>query len=256
MIKNWVGFYTLIRREVGRTKRVIGQAVVTPLVTAILYVFVFGYVVGNKIELIEGIKYISFVFPGLIGMTLMMTVFNATSFSTFFMKFQKTIEELLTLPISYIELVLSLIVGGVIRAFLIAVPLALLAISLDINTLVHPVIFILYVTITGLLFGVWGLIAGIWADNSFEKLGIVGTFLLMPLTFIGGTFYSLSMLPEKLQFLATLNPVFYAIDGIRYSFTGFHDASLYVGISVLAILTIISIFIAVGIFKSGWKLRS
>ena len=122
---NWVGFYTLVRREVGRTKRVIGQALIAPLVTATLYIFVFGYVIGSKIELIEGIKYISFVFPGVFGMNLILAVFGATSFATFFMKFQKTVEDLLTLPLSYTELVLSLIISGIIRAVIIMVALSL-----------------------------------------------------------------------------------------------------------------------------------
>jgi ABC-2 type transport system permease protein len=256
MITNWIGFYTLIRREIGRTKRVIGQAIIAPLVTASLYIFVFGFVVGSKIALIEGIKYISFVFPGVFGMNLIIAVFSATSFSTFFMRFQKTIEDLLTLPLSYAELIISLIVSGIFRGLAITVSLSLVAIAFGVNTLAHPLILLGYVLLTSILFGLLGVVIGIWADTSFEKLGIATNFILTPLTFLGGAFYSAHMLPEKLQFLVHFNPIFYAIDGIRYSLTGYHEASLMLGTSVLAVLSLLVLLTCIYIFTTGWKLRA
>jgi ABC-2 type transport system permease protein len=256
MIFNWLGFYTLIRREVGRTKRVVGQALFAPLVTASLYIFVFGFVIGSKIEMIEGIKYISFVFPGVFGMNLIMSVFGATSFSTFFMRFQKTIEDLLTLPLSYTELVVSLIVSGIIRGLILMVALSAVAIAFGVNTLAHPFALIGYVILASILFGLLGVVLGIWADNSFEKLGMATNFILTPLTFLGGAFYSVHMLPEKFQFLVHFNPIFYAIDGIRYSLTGYHDASLLLGVGVLGGLSLVVLGICVYIFTTGWKLRA
>ncbi len=256
MIINWIGFYTLIRREVGRTKRVIGQALIAPLVTASLYIFVFGFVIGSKIELIEGIKYISFVFPGVFAMNLILAVFGATSFSVFFMRFQKTMEDLLTLPLSYFELVVSLILSGIIRAFVISVALALVAVLFGVNTLAHPFVLILYVLLISILFGLLGIIIGVWADNSFEKIGIATNFILTPLTFLGGAFYSVHMLPEHLQTIVYLNPIFYAIDGIRYSLTGYNEASLFIGLSVLITLSLLSLAGCIYIFRTGWKLRS
>lgn len=256
MIFNWLGFYTLIRREIGRTKRVIGQALFAPLVTASLYIFVFGFVIGSKIELIEGIKYISFVFPGVFGMNLIMSVFGATSFSTFFMRFQKTLEDLLTLPLSYTELVISLIVSGIIRGLILMVALSAVAIAFGVNTLAHPFALVGYVVLTSILFGLLGVVLGIWADNSFEKLGMATNFILTPLTFLGGAFYSVHMLPEKFQFLVHFNPIFYAIDGLRYSLTGYHDSSLLLGIGVLGGLSFVVLSICVYIFTTGWKLRS
>lgn len=256
MIYNWLGFYTLVRREVGRTKRVIGQALFAPLVTASLYIFVFGYVVGGKIQLIEGIKYISFVFPGVFGMNLIMAVFGATSFSTFFMRFQKTLEDLLTLPLSYTELVISLIVNGIIRGLILTVSLSIVAVVFGVNTLAHPFALLGYVLLASFLFGLLGVVLGIWADNSFEKLGIATNFILTPLTFLGGAFYSVHMLPEKFQFLVHLNPIFYVIDGIRYSLTGYHEASLLLGVGVLGGLSILVLGLCVFIFTTGWKLRS
>jgi len=256
MILNWLGFYTLVRREVGRTKRVIGQALVAPLITASLYIFIFGYVVGSKIQLIEGIKYISFVFPGVFAMNLIMAVFGATSSSTFFMRFQKTLEDLLTLPISYTELVISLIISGVIRGLMITVALSAVAILFGVNSLAHPFALLGYVLLISVLFGLLGVVLGIWADNSFEKLGIATNFILTPLTFLGGVFYSIHMLPEKFQFLVHINPIFYAVDGMRYALTGYHEASLLLGLGVLGGLSLIFLTLCVYIFTTGWKLRT
>jgi ABC-2 type transport system permease protein len=253
---NWIGLYTLIRREIGRTRRVLGQAVLAPFMTAVLYIFVFGYVVGSKIELIEGIKYISFVFPGVFTMNLVMAVFSATSFSIYFMKFQKTIEDLLTLPLSYTELVTSLIVGGVFRALAITLSLSVVAILFGVNTLAHPFMLVGYVLLISIFFGLLGVVAGIWADNSFEKFGLVTNFILTPLTFLGGAFYSVNMLPEKWQFVVHFNPIFYAVDGIRYSLTNYHEASLLLGVTVLGGLSVVTLGVCVWIFRTGWKLRS
>lgn len=253
---NWAGFYTLVRREVGRTRRVIGQAVVTPLITASLYIFVFGYVIGSKIQLIQGIKYISFVFPGVFAMNLIMAVFGATSFSIFFMKFQKTIEDMLTLPLSYAELVISLIFGGIVRALGISIALSIVAILFGVNTLAHPFILIGYVLLASVLFGLLGVVAGIWADSNFEKFGFITNFILTPLTFLGGAFYSVTMLPEKWQFVVHWNPIFYVVDGIRYSLTGYHEAPLTLGVGVLGTLSMLSLGVCVWIFTTGWKLRA
>ena len=253
---NWIGFFTLLRREVGRTKRVIGQAVIAPLVTASLYIFVFGFVIGPRIALIDGISYIAFVFPGVVGMNLILSVFSATSFSAFFMKFQKTIEDLLTLPISYTELVFSLIASGIFRAFVITFSLAFVAFLFGVATVAHPLALLLYVLLIGLFFGLLGIVVGVWADNSFEKIGLATNFILTPLTFLGGAFYSLHMLPERLQFLVHINPVFYVIDGIRYSLIGYHESSLLLGIGILTLLSFGTLLLCVWIFRTGWKLRA
>ncbi len=253
---NWIGFYTLIRREVARTNRTVGQSVIAPFITASLYIFVFGFIVGSKIDAIEGVKYISFVFPGIFAMNIILSVFSATSFSMFFYKFQKTLEDMLTLPLSYTEIVLSLIVGGIVRAFAICAALSVVAIMFGVNTIAHPFILLLYVLLVSIFFGLLGVVAGVWADNSFEKFGLATNFILTPLTFLGGAFYSASMLPANLQFLVHLNPIFYAVDGIRYSLTGYHDSSLLLGVSVYSVLSLLTLILCVAIFRTGWKLRA
>jgi ABC-2 type transport system permease protein len=256
MMKRLIPFYTLIEREVARNKRVLGQAIIAPLVTASLYVFIFGYVVGSKITDIEGVSYISFVFPGIFTMNLVMAVFSATSFSIYFLKFQRTLEDFLTYPVSYVELVLSLIVNGLFRGVCIMIALTVVGVVFGVDKFVHPVMLVLYVLLTSFIFGLIGIVAGIWADNSFEKFGIITNFVIMPLSFLGGAFYSVSMLPENLRFLVHLNPLFYATDGIRYALTGHSDTSITLGLTVMFSMAVIFLGLTVWIFKTGWKLRS
>lgn len=256
MLKNLIPFWTLIEREIVRNKRVIGQAIIAPLITASLYIFVFGYVLGSNINEIQGIKYMSFVFPGIFAMNLIIAVFSATSFNIYMMKFQKSIEDFLTLPMSYLELVSSMLVSGIFRGLAITLSLSLVAVAFGVNSIYHPLMLLFYVIFISVLFGLLGIIVGIWADNSFEKMGIASNFILTPLSFLGGAFYAASMLPEKLQIFIYLNPVFYAVDGLRYSMTGYHDASLALGLAVLGGLAMICLGMTVYIFKTGWKLRS
>lgn len=256
MLTKFIPFFTLIEREVARNRRVIGQVLFAPLVTASLYIFIFGYVVGSRIQDIQGVKYISFVFPGIFTMNLVIAVFTATSSSIYFMKFQKTMEDFLTYPVSYIELVLSLIVSGLFRGLVIMLALTIVGLAFGVNSFAHPVLLFFYVLLVSFVFGLVGLIAGIWADNSFEKFGIVTNFVITPLSFLGGAFYSVSMLPESMRFLVHLNPLFYATDGIRYALTGHSDSSVLLGVFVLTAMAIVFLSITVWMFKTGWKLRS
>ena len=159
LLEKFVPFFTLIEREVMRNKRVLGQAILAPLVTASLYIFIFGYIVGAKIGDIQGVKYISFVFPGIFTMNLILSVFSATSFSMYFMKFQKTLEDFLTYPISYVELVLSLIVTGLIRGLAIMIALTIVGIVFGVDNFSHPLLLVLYVLLTSFVFGLMGIVA-------------------------------------------------------------------------------------------------
>lgn len=256
MLKRFIPFFTLIEREIARNKRVLGQAIIAPLVTASLYVFIFGYVVGSRISDIEGVKYISFVFPGIFTMNLILAVFSATSFSIYFMKFQKTMEDFLTYPVSYVELVLSLIVNGLFRGLCIMLALTIVGVAFGVDNFAYPFLLLLYVLLTSFVFGLVGIVAGIWADNSFERFGIITNFIITPLSFLGGAFYSVQMLPENLRFLVYMNPLFYATDGIRYSLTGHSDTSVWFGLLVLSTMGAVFLTATVWIFKTGWKLRS
>jgi ABC-2 type transport system permease protein len=256
LFKNLIPFITLIEREIGRTRRVIGQAIVAPLITASLYIFTFGFVLGPSIKTISGIPYISFVFPGVFAINLMLAVFGSTSFMIFMMKFQKTLEDFLTLPISYTELVLSIVSAGIFRGLAIMLSLSLVGFMFGVTSVVHPFYLLAYVFLISFVFGIMGIVIGIWADNSFEKIQGATNFILTPLTFLGGAFYSVHMLPANLQFIAYFNPIFYAVDGIRFCLTGYHDASLVLGLGILTSLSLIFLACTVYIFKTGWKLRS
>jgi ABC-2 type transport system permease protein len=255
-MKKLIPFWTLVERELFRTKRVIGQALVAPMVTASLYIFVFGYVLGSSIKQIQGVDYLSFVFPGIFAMNLVMAVFSATSFNMLMMKFQKTIEDFLTLPVSYTELVLSMLTTGIVRGLAITLSLSLVAVVFGVNSVMHPFYLLFYVVLVSVVFGLIGIVVGVWADNSFEKFGLASNFILTPLSFLGGAFYAASMLPASMQFLMHFNPLFYAIDGIRFSLTGYHDAPILLGLGVLFALAAIFLAGTVYIFKTGWKLRS
>jgi ABC-2 type transport system permease protein len=163
---------------------------------------------------------------------------------------------MLTLPLSYVELVISLIFGGIVRALGISVALAVVAFLFGVNELAHPLVLLGYVLLASILFGLLGVVAGIWADNNFEKFGFITNFILTPLSFLGGAFYSVTMLPETWQFLVHFNPIFYVVDGIRYALTGYHEASLLLGVSILGGLSVITLGICVWIFTTGWKLRA
>jgi ABC-2 type transport system permease protein len=172
------------------------------------------------------------------------------------MKFQKTMEDFLTYPVSYIELVLSLIVSGLFRGLVIMLALTIVGLAFGVNSFAHPVLLFFYVLLVSFVFGLVGLIAGIWADNSFEKFGIITNFIITPLTFLGGAFYSVHMLPEKWQFVVHLNPIFYAVDGIRFALTGYHEVSIALGVAVLSTLAFVCLLGCVFIFRTGWKLRA
>ncbi len=249
-------FLTLVEKNIKTDKRVFGQVILAPLVTASLYIFVFGYVLGGTVKEIHGMKYIAFVFPGVFAMNLIISVFAAGSSGIYMMKFMKTLEDFLTLPLSYAELVISFIIRGIMRGLVLAIAIGPVAILFGVNTLAHPFIFLFYVVLISSLFGLLGIISGIWADNSFEKLNVMTSFILTPLTFLGGVFYTASMLSSGIQFVLYINPVYYAIDGIRYALTGYNSSPIWLGLTVLFGLTAVFSLVIVYIFKTGWKLRT
>ncbi len=256
IINRFAPFLTLIEKNIKTDKRVFGQVILAPLVTATLYIFVFGYVLGSTVNEIHGMKYIEFVFPGIFAMNLIISVFSAGSTSIYMMKFQKTLEDFLTLPLSYFELVSSFIIRGIMRGIVLAIAIGLVAMVFGVSTLAHPFVFLFYVILISAIFGLLGIISGIWADNSFEKLNVMTSFILTPLTFLGGVFFTANMLPANIQFVIYMNPVYYAIDGIRYSLTGYNGSPIWLGLTVLLTMTIIFTMAVVYIFKTGWKLRT
>jgi ABC-2 type transport system permease protein len=251
---NWIGLYTLIRREVDRMFRVATQTLITPLISALLYIFIFGYVVGRKIDTIAGVDYIDFVLPGILMMNVISSAFAHCSSSLHFQRFIRHIEEILVSPFSHIEMVVGFVVGGVIRAVIVGLGVFVIAVFFGIASIENFYLFVFYTVSIATIFSLLGMLVGLWAQ-SFEQLNVLNTFVIMPFTFLGGVFYSINMLPEKLKTFALFNPFFYFIDGIRYSMIGVRESNHTIGIAVILFLAISLWLLVVTLFKRGWRLR-
>ena len=251
---NWIGLYTFIRREIDRMLRVATQTLVTPWISALLYIFIFGHVVGRKIDTIAGVDYIDFVLPGILMMNVISSAFTHCSSSLHFQRFIRHIEELLVAPFSPVEMVVGFAVAGIIRAVIVGIGVLLIALFFGAANIDHLFLFLFYIVAIAAIFALLGMVVGLWAQ-SFEQLSILNTFVILPFTFLGGVFYSINMLPGKLQTFALLNPFFYFIDGIRYSMIGVSESNHAVGLAVIGLLGIALWLLVVTLFKRGWRLR-
>ncbi len=252
---NVIGLKTIIAREIERFMRTYIQSLISPWISALLYIVVFGVIVGKNIDLIAGVSYIDFVLPGIVMLTLIGSSFSQTSFSLYFQRFAKHIEEILVSPLSYAEMITGYVVGGVVRGLIAGVGVYVLAIFFTSATIAHVGLFLLYAIAVSVIFSLLGLLVALWANN-FEQLSILNTFVITPLTFLGGVFNSIHMLPEKAQFVVKLNPFFYFVDGLRYSMIGIQEGSVWIGLAI--ILGLIMVFGALVwyLFHRGWRLRT
>jgi len=251
---NWMGLYMLISRDVKRIFRVWVQSIASPLISATLYIFIFGKVVGSRIDHIAGVPYITFVFPGILAMNILTSAFMHSSSTTNFQRFMKTIQEVLVAPFSHVEMIVWLVAGGIVRGLLIAFGVLSIGLFFGAVTFAHPFIFIFYAIAVAATFSLVGIITGLWANN-FEQLSMINTFVIMPFSYLGGMFYSVSMLPKTAQTLVHLNPFFYFVDGLRYSMTGVSEANMYVGVSFMVVLILGLGAFVYHLLKIGWKIR-
>jgi ABC-2 type transport system permease protein len=252
---NWIGVYTLIRKELSRNFRIIGQNLISPWISALLYILIFGQIVGSRIGEISGVQYIDFVLPGLVVMNIMTASFMQTSHVIFFHKFVRTIEELLAAPISYFEFLLANVATGIIRGLLVGGGVYAIGLFFTVASVDNFLMFLFYSITISVIFSLAGLLIGIWAKG-FEHLSIPSTFIIMPLTFLGGVFNSIHMLPEKFQVFVRLNPFFYFVDGIRYSMVGISESNLMLGWGLIVGLIVVLGSLAWYLFNIGWRLRS
>lgn len=252
---NWIGLYTFIRREVQRMTRVLIQTIVSPLISATLYIFIFGHVIGSKIDLIAGVKYITFVFPGILMLNIIASSFAHSSSSVYFGRFIKSIEEILIAPFSYFEIVLGYTFSAVVRATIVACGILMIGLLFGAVTITHPFFFLFYIIGISTIFALLGILVGLWA-NGFEQLSALNTFVITPFTYLGGIFYSISMLPEHVATLTKFNPFFYFVDGVRYSMIGFSEANTTIGLFVIFGLIISLGSLTIYLFKIGWRIRS
>lgn len=252
---NTIGLYTLVRREIDRILRISIQTFGAPLVSAFLFIFIFGSVLGKKIDLIAGIPYIKFVFPGILIMNVLSSAFEHTASAVFFGTWIKSIEEMLVAPFSYIEMVLGYVLSAVIRALLIGFGVLIIGTLFGAVQISSFPLFLLYTIGIATVFALIGILVGLWA-KSFEQLGMLNTFVIMPLTFLGGMFYSIELLPDTIRTITVFNPFFYFIDSMRYAALGFHESNLIVGALLISGLIVILGGLVLHLFKIGWRIRN
>lgn len=238
-----------------RMTRVLIQTIVSPLISATLYIFIFGTVIGSKIDFIAGVKYITFVFPGILMLNIIAASFAHSSSSVYFGRFIKSIEEVLISPFSYFEIVFGYTFSAVIRATIVAIGILCIGLFFSAVTIVAPVHFLFYVVSISTIFALLGILTGLWAKG-FEQLSALNTFVITPFTYLGGIFYSISMLPESAALLTRFNPFFYFVDGIRYSMIGVSEAHATIGLAIIVGLIISLGSLTIYLFKIGWRIRS
>lgn len=252
---NWIGFQTFVAKEIQRFSRVWIQTLMSPWINAVLYIFIFGSVVGSRIDTIAGVRYIDFVLPGIVMLNLIASSFSQTSSSLYFQRFAKHIEEVLVAPLSNLEIVLGYMIGGLVRGFIVGLGVYGIAIFFGAAGIFNFGLFVFYSLSVAIIFSFLGLLVGLWSDN-FEQLTILNTFIITPLTFLGGVFNSITMLPEKLQTLVRFNPFFYFVDGLRYSMTGITEANTSVGLVIIFSLMLGFGSLVWYLFKIGWRIRT
>ena len=241
--------------EMARTFRTLLQSVVSPVLSTSLYFVVFGAAIGSRIDQVEGVSYGSFIVPGLIMLTVLTQSVTNASFGIYFPKFIGTIYELLSAPASFYEIVIGYVGAAATKAFMIGlIILATANFFVDI-TIQHPFWMMGFLVLTCLSFSLFGFIIGIWAQN-FEQLQLVPLLVITPLVFLGGSFYSISMLPPAWQTVTLFNPVVYLVSGFRWSFFGTADVAIGWSLLAIGLFTFACLRIIAWIFRTGWRLRS
>jgi len=254
MTVNWIGLWTIIRRELSRLFRVPIQAFIAPWVSALLFIFIFGFVVGPRISSIGGHRYLEFVLPGILMMNIVNAAFLQATSQIYFQRFMRYVEESLVAPLSYAEMITGTLATVVFRTISTAVGILVIAAIFGAVELQSFGEFLFWVIVVSGIFGLLGIAVGLWAKN-FEQLTVLNIFFITPLSFVGGVFNTVSMLPPWLRWLAWGNPFFYFINGIRHSMIGFEEAPEMLGAGLsLAMFALL----AVGVwrlFSVGYGLR-
>jgi ABC-2 type transport system permease protein len=245
----------IYRFEMARTWRTLTQSIVSPVLSTALYFVVFGSAIGSRIERIGDVSYGAFIVPGLIMLSVLTQSIANASFGIYFPKFTGTIYELLSAPISYIEIVLSYVGAAATKSVLVGlIILATASVFVPLH-IAHPVWMLGFLVLTAVTFSLFGFIIGIWADG-FEKLQMIPMLVVTPLTFLGGSFYSINMLPPAWHSVALLNPVVYLISGFRWSFYEIADVSPIVSISMTLAFLVACLVVIWWIFRTGYRLKN
>ncbi len=245
----------MMRREVQRTFRVVIQTLIAPVISAALYIFIFGTVIGTRIDDFAGVPYISFVFPGVLMLSIINASFASSSSNLYFMRFTRGIEEILITPFSYLEMLLGLVGSAMARAILVSILILGVGVLFGAVQLVNPIAFFLYVGAIAAIFAMLGIIVALWAEG-FEQLQVLNTFVITPLTYLGGIFYSITFLPELAATITRFNPFFYFADGVRSSMIGYSEADTTLGVVIITALVLGLGVLVTHLFRRGWKIRA
>ena len=251
---NYYGIRAIYLFELARTRRTLMQSIIAPVISTSLYFIVFGSAIGSRITEMEGITYGAFIVPGLVMLSLLTQSISNASFGIYFPKFSGTIYELLSAPLSPFEIILSYVGAAATKSIFLGVVILITAAFFVPLRIDHPIWMLVYLILTSVTFSLIGFIIGIWADG-FEKLQVVPLLIITPLTFLGGSFYSISVLPPFWQNVALLNPVVYLISGFRWSFYSIEDVNLWLSLGMTLAFLGISIATVVWIFRTGYRLK-
>ena len=252
---NFHAIRAIYKFEMARTGRTLLQSIVSPVISTSLYFVVFGAAIGSRIAGIDGLSYGAFIVPGLIMLSLLTQSISNASFGIFFPKFTGTIYELLSAPVSYIEIVISYVGAAATKSIILALIILATAGLFVPLEIAHPLWMIAFLVLTAVTFSLFGFILGIWADG-FEKLQLVPFLIITPLIFLGGSFYSIDMLPPFWQTATLFNPVVYLISGFRWSFYGIADVSVGLSLAMTVCFLTICLVTVWWIFKTGYRLKA
>jgi ABC-2 type transport system permease protein len=252
---NWRACWAIYVFEMARTGRTIGQSIVAPVITTALYFIVFGAAIGSRIQEIEGVPYGAFIVPGLVMLSLLTQSVTNASFGIYFPRFTGTIYELLSAPISAFEIVIGYVGAAATKSIIIGVVILITAAFFVPLRVAHPVWMLGFLVLIAVTFSLAGFVIGIWADG-FEQLQFVPLLVLTPLTFLGGTFYSISVLPPAWQTVTLFNPVVYLVSGFRWSFYEIADVHVGVSLGMTALFLALCLVAVWWIFKTGYRLKT
>ena len=252
---NFIAFKSIYLHEMDRFRRTLGQSLISPVISTSLYFIVFGSVIGGYVQNIDGISYGSYIVPGLLMLTLLTQSISNTSFGIFFPKFNGTIYEILAAPISTVEIVLAFVGAGATKTLIVGVIIFITSTFFVDVYVQKPLLMIMILILVAFTFALFGFLIGLMSSN-FEQMSVVPTLVITPMVFLGGSLYSLDMLPPFWQTVTYFNPVVYLINGLRYSFYGVSDFNIWISISSMIIFLIICVIIVSMLLKKGYNIKS
>ncbi len=252
---NWRGVWAIFQYEMARFFRTLGQSLISPVISTVLYFVVFGAAIGSRIQNVDGVSYGAFIVPGLVMLSLLTQSVSNASFGIYFPRFTGTIYEYLSAPISTMEMVFGFVGAAAAKSLLIGLIILVTSAFFVPLHIAHPVWMVVFLLLTALTFSLFGFLIGLWADG-FEKLQIIPLLVITPLTFLGGSFYPISILPPFWHAVSLFNPVVYLVSGFRWSFNEVSDVSVWVSLAMTLVFMSVCLGAVAWIFRTGYRLKN